>query len=160
MAEQSNTPVYDLEKIYLKDVSFESPESPRIFLQKDFKPEINVDINVEHRALDAANGYFEVALNTEVKASANDKIIFLVAVQQAGIFKLQGFNDDQMPVMLEVACPNTLLPFTREVVAELATKGGFPQLLLAPVNFDLIHKNKQARAQVQADEQGGEQVTH
>ena len=163
MTEQKVNPSYDLEKIYLKDVSFESPESPNIFLQKGFKPEIKVDLNIEYRALDAENGFYEVILHTEVKAAMEDKTAFLITIQQAGIFRLQNFTAQQLPVMLEVACPNALLPFVRESVADLAAKGGFPQLLLSPVNFDALYQRKiseQAAAESAAAEEAEGQVTH
>ena len=163
MAEQKTNPTYDLEKIYLKDVSFESPESPTIFLQKGFKPEINVDLNIEHRALDAENGFYEVILHTEVNATMEEKTAFLISIQQAGIFRLQNFSEQQLPIMLEVACPNALLPFVRESVCDLASKGGFPQLLLSPVNFESLYQrknDKQKIAEESEPESAEVQVTH
>lgn len=150
MTEQAQSPSFELEKIYLKDVSFESPGSPAIFMSKDYKPDINIDLNVEHGVLDRENGYYEVVLNIEVKALLGDKAAFLVAVQQAGIFRLRHFSDEQMPVMIEVACPNALLPFAREAVADLVTRGGFPQLLIQPVNFESLLKNKIRQSQAEA----------
>ncbi len=147
---QPAPPAFELEKIYLKDVSFESPASPRIFLQKDYSPDINIDLEIHRTVLDAANGYHEVVLNIEVKAMVGDAAAFLIAVQQAGIFRVRNFTEDQMPIMLEVAAPNTLLPFAREAIADLSTRGGFPQLLIQPVNFEVLLKNKIRREQTKA----------
>lgn len=149
MTEQTTGPSFELEKIYLKDVSFESPASPAVFTRQDYKPEIHIDLNVEHRIMDRNSGYFEVVLNLEVRAAMADSTAFLVTVQQAGIFRLRGFSDEQMPIMVEVACPNSLLPFAREAVADLVTRGGFPQLLIQPVNFEALLKEKIRKAQEQ-----------
>lgn len=150
MAEQPTAPSFELEKIYLKDVSFESPGSPAVFLKRDYKPDIAIDINVEHTPIEADKGYYEVVLNLEAKATMDEQPAFLVAVQQAGIFRLRGFSEEQMPVMIEVACPNALLPFAREAVADMITRGGFPQLLIQPVNFEALFKNKIRQAQAEA----------
>lgn len=140
-AQTPPNPRFDMEKIYLKDVSFESPNTPGVFLQKEFNPKIEVDMDVEHVALQSSE-YFEVTLTIEVRAKSEDTTAFLVSVQQAGIFRLQNFPEEQLQSMLYVACPNTLMPFIREAVASLVTKGGFPQLLLAPVNFEMLFAQK------------------
>jgi len=138
---QPRRPAFELEKIYVKDVSFESPAAPGIFVEKDYRPDINIDLNIEYRAMDREQGYFEVVLNIEIKASSGERTAFLVAVQQAGVFRIANFTDEQMP-MLEVAAPNALLPFAREAIADLVTRGGFPQLLIQPVNFEVLLKNR------------------
>lgn len=169
MAEEKSSPLYDLEKIYLKDVSFESPGSPLIFLNKGIKPEIKVEMNVEHRPLERGDGYFEVVLGVEIVAEADGAAMFLVSVEQAGVFRLRNFDERQLPMMLEIVCPNVLLPFNREVVADLVGKGGFPQLLLSPVNFETLYKKKTeqlkareaAEAEVEAEAESAEgRVTH
>ncbi len=150
MTEQAATPSFELEKIYLKDVSFESPASPAVFMRTDYKPDIHIDLEVNHAALDAANGYHEVVTHFEVKATVGENTAFLVAVQQAGIFRIRNFADEQMPIMLEVAAPNALLPFAREAIADLVSRGGFPQLLIQPVNFETLLKNKIRQQQAKA----------
>ena len=142
MTEQAPNPAFELEKIYLKDVSFESPGSPKIFMHKDYKPDIDIDLDIRYTALDEGTGYYEVVLGIEANIKVDDVTAFLVSVQQAGIFRIRNFTDEQMPIMLEVAAPNSLLPFAREAVADLSTRGGYPQLLLQPVNFELLLKKK------------------
>jgi preprotein translocase subunit SecB len=144
MAENATGPVYELEKIYLKDASFESPSSPGVFTRKDYKPKIDVDMSVEVSGIgdDPAAPYYEVVLHCEVRAESDDSTAFLVSVQQAGIFRVAGFNDEQLPLMLHVASPNSLLPFLRESVSDLVTKGGFPQVLLSPVNFEALYRRR------------------
>ncbi|GJL83862.1 MAG: protein-export protein SecB [marine bacterium B5-7] len=146
-----SNPLFELEKIYVKDVSFESPSSPAIFMQKDYKPEINIEIDIEHTELSGEGKYYDIVLSVEVKATMSDQIVFLVSVQQAGVFHISGFDEAQMTLMMQVAAPNTLLPFAREAVADLVTHGGFPQLLIQPVNFESLLRNKLKRAQEEAE---------
>jgi preprotein translocase subunit SecB len=134
-------------RIYLKDVSFETPNSPAVFTQ-EFRPEVNLQLNTSANPLE--ENLFEVLLNMTVTSHQDDKTAFLVEIQQAGIFQLAGFDEAQLNHMLGVYCPDALYPFAREVVADLVTKGGFPQLLLAPVNFEAVYTRKQQRANEQS----------
>jgi len=160
MTESQNHPVFELEKVYLKDVSFESPECPNIFLKQGFQPEINVELLVDHTVLNPDEGYYEVVLSAEVKAVFENRTVFLVAVQQAGIFKVKNFDETQLPAMIEVASPTQLLPFMRETVSELVSKGGFPQLLLSPVNFEILYARKLEKMREREEAAGAEQTTH
>jgi len=138
---------FNLQKTYIKDVSFESPMSPQVFSLQT-APQIDIQINIQHRALDDGNGIYEVVLSGTVTAKADEKSVFLSEVQQAGIFQIQGVGDQELEMVLEIACPNILLPFLREAIADLVTKGGFPQLLLNPVNFEaLYHRKQEAQAE-------------
>lgn len=140
-------PSFTLQKTYIKDASFESPRSPQVFTQK-LAPQIDIQLNIAHGALDEANGVHEVVLTATVTAKDGDQTVFLSEVQQAGVFQIQGVGDKEREMVLEIACPNILLPFLREVVADLVAKGGFPQLLINPVNFEaLYHQKQQARAE-------------
>lgn len=128
---------FAIQKIYLKDVSFESPNAPQVFSNNDWQPEINVQINSGNSSI-GTNSY-EVVLNITVTAKKDDKTAFLAEVKQAGIFAISGFPDENLAGMLGAYCPETLFPFAREALAELIAKGGFPQLLLAPVNFNALY---------------------
>ena len=152
-AQAGNGPQFELLRVYLKDVSFETPNSPEVF-RTEFKPEINLQLNSAVNQLE--EGLYEVILNLTVTSKEGDKTGFLVEVQQAGIFVVKGFDEAQTGSMLGAYCPNTLYPYAREAVTDLVTKGGFPQLLLAPINFDALYQQKmqQASAQVAASEQG------
>ncbi len=147
-------PRFDIKKVYLRDVSFESPESPHIFTQQEFAPQIDVQIRIGHKAL-GGSGHFEVVLIVTATAKHEDKSIFLVEVQQAGIFEITGVPEDRLEAVLEVAGPNVLLPFAREAVADLANKGGFPQLLINPINFEVLYERKRERAAAESDAGGG-----
>lgn len=138
--------VFNLEKIYVKDVSFESPNAPQSFLEQT-APEVGVQLGISHGAVNGAEDIHEVVLDVTVNARLKDKPVFLVNVQQAGLFRVQGVPADEMPKVMEIACPAILLPFVREVVNELCMKGGFPQLLINPVNFEALYQQKHAPAQ-------------
>lgn len=131
---------FAIQKVYVKDLSFETPNSPQIF-QKQWAPAVNMDLASSATALDDAN--YEVVLSITVTVSVETQTVYLVEVQQAGIFHLSELPQDITGRMLATVCPNILFPFAREVVADLVTRGGFPQLLLAPVNFDALYLQQQ-----------------
>ena len=136
-----------MQRLYTKDLSFESPDSPNVFL-KAWKPQINVDLNTKSNVLDEPNNY-EVILSITVTAQVEEKSAFLVEVQQAGIFLAQGLSDDQLRTVLGTVAPTILFPYARECVDALCIKGGFPAVMLAPVNFDALYQEalKQAGEQ-------------
>ena len=145
----TNEQEFGIHSIYLKDVSFESPNSPEVF-KTQFQPEIQMNLNLETNNLE--DNVYEVVLSVTVSAKANDKSAFLVELQQAGVFTLKGFDKENLGPMLGIYCPNVLLPYARESVANLVTKGGFPQLLLEPVNFETLysqHVEQQTQETVQ-----------
>lgn len=135
MTEQ-NEQEFGIHSIYLKDVSFEAPNSPAMF-KTQFQPEIQMNLNLETNTLE--DSVFEVVLSVTVTAKANDQSAFLVELQQAGVFTLKGFTEENMGPMLGIYCPNVLFPYARESIANLVSKGGFPQLLLEPVNFEALY---------------------
>lgn len=138
-----------IQKIYTKDISFESPNSPLAF-QEEWKPEINVDLNTDGSDIDENN--VEVILNVTVTAKNNGKNTFLVEVQQAGVFQLTGFDDEQRGYIIGSYCPGTLFPYAREVISRLVTDGGFPPVLLAPVNFEALYQEHLQKNQAQNGE--------
>ncbi len=138
---------FEIQKLYLKDVSFEAPNSPLVFTQ-DWQPDTNVQITTGARNLE--EGAHEVVLNITITAKSGDKTAYLVEVQQAGIFAVRGFAHEQLGHLLGSYCPNILFPFAREAVAELINKGGFPSFLLAPVNFDALYAQHQQKLKQQA----------
>ncbi len=142
MTEQANQaaatqegPQFTIQRIYTKDVSFETPNSPAIF-QKEWTPEVKLDMDTRSNKLD--EGIFEVVLALTVTASIGEETAFLCEIQQAGIFQIAELEELQMAHMLGAFCPNILFPYAREAVAGLVNKGTFPQLNLAPVNFDAL----------------------
>lgn len=140
-------PQFAIQRIYLKDVSFETPNSPAVFAAQ-WQPEVNVELNSGGTRL--AEDVFEVVLTLTVTCKAGDKTAYLVEVQQAGIFTIAGFDENTLAGMLGSYCPNILFPYAREVVSSLVSKGSFPQLLLAPINFDALYAQHVARQQNEA----------
>jgi preprotein translocase subunit SecB len=138
---------FSIQKIYTKDISFETPSSPKIFTEK-WEP--TVDFNLGTNVDSMENALFEVSLSVTVTVKCNDTTAYLVEVNQAGIFSLIGFPEKEMGPMVGSFCPNILFPYAREVVSDLVAKGGFPQLLLAPVNFDAIYAQHLQQAKQQA----------
>ena len=140
---------FKLHKVYLKDVSFESPQSPKIFAtEKNWKPEVALQLNTEVRELE--NNIIENTLNVQVTVKTGDEVVYLVEVKQAGLFHMKGFDDRNKAGMLNVFCPNLLFPFAREAIASLVAKGGFPQLLLEPVNFEALYAQHLQKAKQNA----------
>jgi preprotein translocase subunit SecB len=133
---------FSIQRIYVKDVSFEVPGAPHIFTQQ-IAPQAHLQLT--HSATPLEPGLHEVVLSLTVTAKHEEKVVFLVEVQQAGIFGIQGYHEKDLAAVLGAYCPNILFPFAREVIADLVTKGGFPALLLAPINFDALYAQQQAR---------------
>ena len=146
-APASNEPEFAIVRIYVKDVSFETPNSPRIFTQ-EFKPQLNVQLNTAVERIE--EDLYEVVLNITVTSKQGEKTGFLVEVQQAGLFSVKGFDEEQKGAMLGAYCPNTLFPFARETISGLVNKGGFPPLMLAPINFDAMYAESAAEKAKQA----------
>jgi len=126
---------FNMQRIYTKDISFETPNSPAVF-QKEWKPEIQLDIDT--RTAEMAEGLYEVTLSVTVTATNDGQTAFLCEVQQAGIFAIGDIPDNNKAHMLGSYCPNLLFPYARETVSNLVNRGTFPPLNLAPVNFDAI----------------------
>ena len=143
---------FGIQRIYVKDISFEAPNSPASFNEK-WEPQLNVEINTQANQLN--EGLFEVVLSVTVTAKLGEKIAYLVEAQQAGVFEMSGFDEQQMGHMIHSFCPNTLFPYARELVADIVNRGSFPQLNLAPVNFDALYNDH-----LQKKAEGAEQPLH
>lgn len=150
MAEDNNTTQekqFSIQKIYTKDISYETPNAPQIFREK-WEP--SVDFNLGTHVDKLEEGVFEVALTVTITVKSADTTAYLVEVNQAGIFTLENFSEQELAPMLGSFCPNILFPYAREVVSDLVAKGGFPQLLLAPVNFDALYAQHMEQLQQSA----------
>ncbi len=127
---------FAIQKIYTKDISFETPNSPQIFTQK-WEPALDLNLGTHVETLE--NSMFEISLTITVTVKIGEATAYLVEINQAGIFTISGFAEQEMGPMLGSFCPNILFPYAREAVSDLVNKGGFPQLILAPVNFDALY---------------------
>lgn len=129
---------FSIRKIFLKNASFEAPNSPALFTQQ-YESQLDININVESAKLEEGVFYSMVRLTATV--NAGDKVAFLCEVEQAGVFVLQGFSEEELSYVLGSQCPNVLFPFAREAISDLVVKGGFPPLLVDPVSFDALYAN-------------------
>lgn len=129
--------VFNIQKIYTKDISFEAPNSPKVFTET-WEPSNNLDLNTMANPI--ADKTYEVVVSLTVTAKQGDSTAYLIEVHQAGIFTIDGFSESDLHAMLGSFCPNILFPYAREAVSDIVTRGGFPQLLLAPINFDALYE--------------------
>ncbi|APX91499.1 protein-export chaperone SecB [Halomonas sp. 1513] len=142
---------FSLQRIYVKDISFESPNAPAVF-QQPFKPKVGLDLNTSSSQI--SEDLFEVVVKVtaEVKHSETGNTSFLAEIEQAGLFRIAGIEGQQLEHTLGAFCPNVLFPYARECIDNLVNRGGFPPLMLAPVNFEAIYAQKKKREAQQASE--------
>lgn len=140
MTQEQQAPVFSIEKLYVKDLSVEAPNTPEIFLESA-SPSVELQLRTEGKGLN--EGLFEVALTVTVTAKIGDKTAFLVEVTQAGIFQLRNIPQDSVEPLLAVACPNLLFPYAREVVSDTTMRAGFTPVVLQPVNFEQLYMERQ-----------------
>ncbi|MFT7108527.1 MAG: preprotein translocase subunit SecB [Psychrobacter glaciei] len=162
MAEQAAAPEaksgnFGIQRIYLKDTSFESPNAPEVF-RGQWKPQINLDLNTKSNKL--ADDTYEVVLTLTVTAKNEEQTAFLAEVHQAGIFKIEGLEGAALHQAIGAYCPNLLFPYAREAIDSLVLKGSFPALMLAPVNFDAIYAQTIQQQAQAAAKQAETEATH
>lgn len=133
-----------INKIYLKDFSFESPQAPKVFTSNEWKPQTNLNLRSSHN--EVQGDLHEVVLTITVDAKEDDSTLFLVEVQQSGLFEIVGYDKDEFGVIIGSFCPNILFPYAREAIAGIIQKGGFPEFVLQPINFDALYMQSRAQA--------------
>ena len=139
-----------INKVYLKDFSFESPQAPTVFRSGEWKPQTNLNLRSNHN--DIEEGLHEVVLTLTVDAKDEDTTLFLVEIQQAGIFEIAGYEQEELSAIVGSFCPNILFPYAREAIASVIQKGGFPEFVLQPINFDALYmQSRQQAAQEEAE---------
>lgn len=151
----TNPQQFLIQRIYVKDVSFESPNTPAVYAE-EWKPETNLQMNTQANPL--GNDYYEVVLQLTVTVKSNDKTAFLVEVAQAGVFEIAGYTKEEMNHLLAAYCPSVLFPYAREAIASLVSKGSFPEMHLSPINFDALYAQRLAEAQQEAEAAGTEEA--
>lgn len=151
MAEQDKAAEKQLaiSKIYVKDSSFESPMAPLVFKRGEWNPQTNLNLRSTHNTIE--ENIHEIILTISVEAKDEDQTLFLVELQQAGLFEIAGYDSEELAAIAGSFCPNILFPFARENVAAMVQKGGFPEFLLQPINFDALYsQSRQQKAAEQA----------
>ena len=142
-----NNPVFQIQRVYLKESSLEQPNSPAILLEKE-QPSVDIQLGVEANA--AAEGVFEVCVTATVQTKIKDKTVFLVEVKQAGIFEIRNLSEEQMGPIMGIACPQIVYPYLRANVADLIQRSGFPPVHLSEINFQAMYEQQRAQAETPA----------
>ncbi|MBI5436788.1 MAG: protein-export chaperone SecB [Nitrosomonadales bacterium] len=142
-------PMFNIEKLYVKDISLEIPHAPEIFLERE-SPQI--DFQLHSKASTIGDGIYEVAITVTVtaKLEQKDKVMFLIEATQAGIFRISNMSKEDMDPVLGVGCPNILYPYIREVVSDVSVRAGFAPVVINPINFDLMYQQKLQQQQAEA----------
>jgi preprotein translocase subunit SecB len=143
MAEQDQSPVFQLQRMYLKDLSLEQPNSPQILLEQQ-QPQVDIQLGLG--AEPVADGIYEVSVTATVTTKVAERTLFLVEAKQAGIFEIRNVPDEQLQGIIGVVCPQMIYPYLRAVVSDICTRAGFPPILLAEVNFQAMFEAQQAQA--------------
>jgi preprotein translocase subunit SecB len=142
MADQDQTPVFQLQRMYLKDLSLEQPNSPQILLEQT-QPQVDIQLGMGAEAI--SEGMFEVAVTATVTTKLGDRTLFLIEAKQAAIFEIRHLPADQMQGVLGVVCPQMIYPYLRAIVSDVCTRAGFPPILLAEVNFQAMFEAQNAQ---------------
>ncbi|MGV1100467.1 protein-export chaperone SecB [Thiovibrio sp. JS02] len=158
MSEQNNEtaqtpqpPVFRLQKMYVKDLSFENPNAPDVFLEKG-EPKVDVNLGLKHRKLETADHYeVALAITAKVTNSQTEKTLFIIEVEHAGVFLLKNIPEEHLPAVLSVECAALLFPFTRQIISQTSVDGGFVPFLMEPINFLGLYENsRKQKAQGEA----------
>jgi preprotein translocase subunit SecB len=155
MSDQNNQPFFNIQRVYLKDLSLEQPNSPAIFLEQDM-PSVEVEVDVKADRL--AEGIFEVAVTGTVTAKVAEKVAFLIEAKQAGIFDIRNIPADQVDPLVGIACPTIIFPYLRSNIADAITRAGFPPIHLAEINFQALYEQRLAQMGAQNEASNG--ATH
>ncbi len=156
MSENEVKKQFVIQKLYLKDFSFESPGAPESFRFQQWDPK--VDLNLSNKQQRIADNLYEVVLTVTATVSQEDSTMFLIEVHQAGLFAVVGYDEEEIAYLLGSQCLTVLFPYVREAISDGAIRGGFPPLLLSPVNFDALYQQHVERKQAKQEQQDGETV--
>ncbi len=162
-AQTASESKFSVQKIYIKDLSFEAPNSPDSFRQQ-YKPQVNFNINTRYEKLEE-DGLFDVVLRLTVDVKQDEKTFFVVEIQQAGIFEIVKIEGERLEQVITITCPTMLFPYAREAIDNVVVKGGFPPLQLAPINFDAVYvqakqQQQEQIAKAEADKKAAEEGAH
>jgi len=152
--EQAPQTNFSIQKLYVKDVSYESPDTPKTFRFSKWEPQVELNLNNAHSKID--DNMYEAILTVTATVKHEDKVAYLVEVQQAGIFAVVGFNENDQKYLLGSQCMNILFPYARETISDLTSRGGFPPLILAPVNFDALYQQHMQQQSTNKQDSGAQ----
>ena len=146
MADTDNAPLFQIQRMYLKDLSLEQPNSPQVLLEQG-QPQVEINLTLGAETISEA--MYEVTVMATVQTKINDKTLFLVEAKQGGIFEIRNIPDEQLKQILGIACPGIVYPYLRAIVSDVCTRAGFPPVMLSEVNFQAMYEAQQAQAQAQ-----------
>ncbi|MDA8163897.1 MAG: protein-export chaperone SecB [Desulfobacteraceae bacterium] len=150
-ANPADTPVFKVQKLYLKDLSFENPNAPEIFLAGFGEPKVDINLGIKNRKLNDDHWEVTLSVTAKIAKSDEDKTLFIIEVEHAGIFLLRNIPEQHLPAVLAVECPTLMYPFTRQIISQVSVDGGFMPFLIEPVNFMALFEAQRRR---QAEQQG------
>ena len=156
MADDNQNPVFQIQRIYLKDLSLEQPNSPQILLEQQ-QPQVDINLGLEAGPI--SEGIFEVSVTATVTTKVGEKTLFLIEAKQAGIFEIRNLPQEQLQPIVGIACPQIVYPYLRAVVSDVCTRAGFPPVLLAEVNFQAMYEARQQQAVSAANGNGSGIIT-
>jgi len=148
--QETAAPQLALQRVFLKDISFESPRSPMVF-QEEWKPEVGLELNTKSRQV--GENVYEVVLELTINVKNNNEAAYLVEVQQGGLFAISGLDDQQLHHALGAFCPATLFPYVRENIDAVVVKGSFPAIMISPINFDALYLDSLKKQQAETTTQ-------
>jgi preprotein translocase subunit SecB len=147
MSDENLQPIFQIQRVYLKDLSLEQPNSPQVLLEQG-QPQVEINLTLGAETISEA--MYEVTVMATVTTRINDKTLFLVEAKQGGIFEIRNIPDEQLKQILGIACPNIVYPYLRAIVSDVCTRAGFPPVVLSEVNFQAMYEAQQAEVQAQA----------
>ena len=150
---EEQKPVFTIEKIYVKDLSVEVPHAPSIFLERD-APDVHLELNAKNQHVD--DGLYEVILTATLTAKLKEQVMFLVEVEQAGVFRIRHVSQEEIGPVLGIGCANIIFPYLRETVSDAVTRAGFSAVILSPVNFEAIYQQQQQKTEDNSKETSSE----
>ena len=158
-ASEQQQPLFNIEKLYVKDLSLESPNSPSIFLERESP---NIELQLQTQSTPVEKGLYEVTVTVTVTAKLpeKDKVMFLIEAKQAGIFQVRNMPPEELEPVLAIICPNILYPYLREVVSNMAIHAGFAPVFLNPINFEVLYQQQKQQQQAQAQAQAATTTQH
>ena len=155
MADQNENPTFQIQRLYLKDLSLEQPNSPQILLEQQ-QPQVDIQLGMAAEPL--ADGVYEVSVTATVTTKVKDKVLFLVEAKQAGIFEIRNVPEDQLQGIIGIVCPQMIYPYLRAIVSDVCTRAGFPPILLTEVNFQAMFEAQQQQAAAAASNGGASRI--
>jgi preprotein translocase subunit SecB len=148
MADQEQSPVFQIQRMYLKDLSLEQPNSPQILTEQQ-SPQVEINLGLSAETI--SDGIYEVCVTATVTTKIADKTLFLVEAKQAGIFEIRNIPQDQLQAIIGIACPGMVYPYLRAIISDICTRAGFPPVMLAEVNFQAMYEAQQQQLAAQGD---------